>query len=189
LLSRLHEVAVHLADRYFNRGLDRAEEELSRAILKARSRTEIERLLADDAYRVLNLASAAAFRRTGPVFRRLESGDGWDGCATTLPSNEPLIGSMSKRGPFSLDDSQAKDVKLPQGLRRPILGVPAASRIRCFAVTLYGAHASGSDLDTYERAMLGRLGDTAADVYAELENDELRKTIEVLEGPTGNATT
>ena len=182
LISRLHEIAVHLADRYFNRRLDRAEEELSQAILKARSLTEIERLLADDAYRVLNLASAAAFRRIGPVFRRLETGDGWDGCATTLSSNEPLIASTSKRGAFSLDGALADDVKLPEGLKRPVLGVPAASRIRCFALTLYGPHTSGADLDSYERAMLGRLGDTAADVYAELENNELRKTIEVLEG-------
>jgi hypothetical protein len=46
---------------------------------------------------------------------------------------------------------------------------------------------SGADLDTYERAMLARLGANAADVYAELENDDLRKTIEVLEDKLSRA--
>src|SRR6185312_14503728 len=36
LITRLHEGAVHLADRYFNRELDRAERDLAAAILKAK---------------------------------------------------------------------------------------------------------------------------------------------------------
>ena len=183
LISRLHEIAVELADRYFNRTLDRAEAELSQAILRARTPADVDLLLADEPLRVLKLASAAAFRRTGPVFRRFESGDGWDDCATrTLPPDEPMIAPLSKGAPFNLADNDADDARLPSGLKRPILGVPAASRIRCFAITLYGPHASGADLDTYERAMLARLGANAADAYAELENDDLRRTIEVLEG-------
>jgi hypothetical protein len=182
LISRLHEIAVELADRYFNRTLDRAEAELGQAILRARTPAEVERLLADEPFRLLKLASAAAFRRTGPVFRRFENGDGWEDCATrTLPSEEPTITALSKGASVSLADKDADSASLPSGLRRPILAVPAASRIRCFAITLYGPHASGADLDTYERAMLGRLGDNAADAYAELENDDLRKTIGVLE--------
>ena len=137
---------------------------------------------------MLKLASAAAFRRTGPVFTRFESGDGWDDCATrTLPPDEPMIAPLSKGAPFNLADDDEDDARLPSGLRRPILAVPAASRIRCFAITLYGPHASGTDLDTYERAMLARLGANAADVYAELENDDLRRTIEVLEDELSTA--
>jgi hypothetical protein len=188
LISRLHEIAVEHADRFFNRTLDRAESELSQAILRARTPADVDLLLADKPFRVLKLASAAAFRRTGPVFQRFESGDGWDDCATrTLPADEPMITPLSKNAPFNLADAGEDDARLPSGLRRPILAVPAASRIRCFAITLYGPHASGADLDTYERAMLARLGANAADVYAELENDDLRRTIEVLEDKLSTA--
>jgi hypothetical protein len=57
----------------------------------------------------------------------------------------------------------------------------AANRIRCFAVTLYGAHASGADLDSNERRMLARLGERAADAYSELEAAALRSRITALE--------
>jgi len=84
LISRLHEIAVELADRYFNRTLDRAEAELSQAIVRARTPADVDLLLADESLRVLKLASAAAFRRTGPVFKRFESG---------------MVGTTARRGP------------------------------------------------------------------------------------------
>ena len=42
--------------------------------------------------------------------------------------------------------------------------------MRCFAVSLYGPHVSGTDLDANERAMLARLARDAAAMYAELES-------------------
>ena len=62
-----------------------------------------------------------------------------------------------------------------------MLGVPAASPLRCYAVSLYGPHESGTDLDHYERAMLARLATNAATMYAELENGALRGEITRLE--------
>ena len=56
------------------------------------------------------------------------------------------------------------------------------NRVNCFAIALYGPHSSGTDLDSNERAMLARLGERAADCYAQLENEELRKRIATLEG-------
>ncbi|MGH9807496.1 MAG: hypothetical protein ACRD9W_09600, partial [Terriglobia bacterium] len=78
LLSRLHESAVELADRYFNREVDAAEERLSLAIRGAKRPTEIDKLLSDATYDALKLASAAAFRLEGPVFARNGNGKGWD---------------------------------------------------------------------------------------------------------------
>jgi hypothetical protein len=60
--------------------------------------------------------------------------------------------------------------------------VPAVNPIRCFAVSLYGPHVSGTDLDTYERAMLTRLARDAAAMYAELESSELHRKVTKLEG-------
>jgi hypothetical protein len=63
-----------------------------------------------------------------------------------------------------------------------VLAVPAVNPIRCFAVSLYGPHASGTDLDANERAMLARLARDAAAMYAELESGELRRQVTMLEG-------
>ncbi len=73
------------------------------------------------------------------------------------------------------------DVRLPSGLKRPILAVPAANAIHCFAIALYGPHASDADLDTYERALLARIAGDAAAVYAELEINQLRSRIATFE--------
>ena len=62
-------------------------------------------------------------------------------------------------------------------LKRPIVAVPAANPIHCFAAALYGPHASGADIDPYERAMLARIAGDAAAVYAELEINQLRSRI------------
>jgi hypothetical protein len=178
LISRLHDIGVDLTDRYFNRHLDQAATELGQAILKAKKPAEVDRLLADEPFRVLKLTSAAAFRRKGSVFSRDENANGWDSSETnTLRADEPILAPLFKGAPFSLGDKDAGELELPSGLKRPILAVPAANPIHCFAVALYGPHASGTDLDTYERALLARIAGDAAAVYAELEINQLRSRI------------
>ena len=68
-----------------------------------------------------------------------------------------------------------------QGLAHPVLAVPATNPARCFAVSLYGPHASGTDLYHSERSMLARIAHDAAAIYAELESKELRKKVTLLE--------
>jgi hypothetical protein len=183
LISRLHEGAVHLADRYFNRAVDEAERKLGEAIRGAGKATEIDRLLADETFDALKLASAASFRREGPVFRRDENGKGWkDGTTRTLKPEAPMLAPVSDGKPFNLAEDDADGLDLPAGLSRPVLAVPAVNPIRCFAVSLYGPHASGTDLDANERAMLARLARDAAAMYAELESGELRRQVTMLEG-------
>jgi hypothetical protein len=182
LLSRLHDIGVNLADRYFNRHLDRAAKELGQAILRAEKPAEVDRLLADEPFHVLQLTSAAAFRRAGSVFSRDGNGSGWDDSATRiLRPDDPMLAPVSQGAPFGLDDSDVGELRLPSGLHRPILAVPAANPIHCFAVALYGPHASGADLDTNERAMLTRLAEDAAAAYAQLETNHLRSRIAILE--------
>ena len=55
--------------------------------------------------------------------------------------------------------------------------MPAADPVRCFALSLYGPHAVGTDLNSNERTMLSRLARFAAAMYAELEAVELRQRI------------
>ena len=182
LLSRLHEGAVHLADHYFNRPVEEAEKRLKAALHKAKKAIDIDRLLADETFTALQLASAAAFRREGPVFRRDGNGKGWDRDeATTINPDAPMLAPVMTGKPFAPTDSDEDGIALPGGLARPVLAVPAINPARCFAVSFYGPHESGTDLDASERAMLARLGAEAAAMYAELENGALRDKVARLE--------
>ena len=181
-LSRLHEGAVHLADRYFNREVDAAGHRLGKAIRGATKASEIDRLLADETSDALKLASAASFRREGPVFARNGNGKGWDGTKTTaIPADAPVLAPVPEGKPFTLKHDDGDGLDLPSGLSRPVLAVPAVNPVRCFAVSLYGPHASGTDLDVHERAVLARLAADAAAMYAEFENSDLRGEIARLE--------
>ncbi len=186
LITRLHERAVRAMDRYFNRDLDEAERKLGEAIKSAKRATEIDRLLADETSDALALASAASFRKRGSSYFRDENGKGWDDSLTrTLKTDEPLLAPLANGKPFGIPDDDGDGLDLPEGLARPILAVPALNPIRCFAVSLYGPHLSGTDLDHNERAMLARLGRDAAAMYAELESSELRSRVATLEGELG----
>jgi hypothetical protein len=188
LLTRLHEGTVHLVDRYFNRALDAAERELGGRLLSTRRAADIDRLLTDEPARLLKLTSAAAFRKDGSVFRRAGKSEGWgDSDAKTLEPNLPLLAPVAKGESFPIGEADAPDLDLPTGLSRPVLGVPAANPVRCLALSLYGPHASGTDLDANERGMLARLGERAAAMYAELENSEMRARLAELEGTEKDA--
>ena len=182
LISRLHEQATHLTDRFFNRELDRAETELGQELLNASKPAEIDRLLADGLFSRLKLTSAAAFRLNGTTFSRDGDGHGWGATAArTLSPDEPMLEPLAKGAPFPICDAHQGEPRLPPGLKRPILAVPAANPVRCFALALYGPHVSGTDLDSNERAMLGRVAGQAAAVYAELESGDLREKVVRLE--------
>jgi hypothetical protein len=183
LISRLHDQATNLTDRYFNRDLERMEKRVGEAILKARDRSEVDRLLSAEPFRALKLTSAAAFRHTGRRFLRDGKSCGWSAkTARSLSPDAPLLAPVAKGKPFPVEEEPRRgEPKLPGGLARPIFAVPAANPFRCFALALYGPHASGADLDPYERAMLARLGQNAAAAYAELETSDLKQRIATLE--------
>jgi hypothetical protein len=177
LISRLHEGAVAVVDRFFNRSLD-----VSQAMREAQEPADIDRLLADEPWRALKLSSAAAFRRQGSCLVRDEDGKGWEDCATReLNLEQPMLAPVSAGQPFGLKEHDDDGIDFPPGLRRPVLAVPAADPVRCFALSLYGPHSVGTDLDANERAMLSRLACFASAMYAELEAVELRHRIATLE--------
>ena len=143
---------------------------------------EVDQILADRPYRALKLSSAASFRRNGAEFRRDSDGHGWGEKTTrTLLPGATMLAPLAKGAPFPVEEEYETEPGLPSGFSRPVLAVPAANPLRCFALALYGPHASGADLDANERAMLRRIAQSAAAVYAEIENDELRRQISALE--------
>jgi hypothetical protein len=181
-ITLLHGKAVDFADSFFNRWLDRVEHELGEAIRGARTPTEIEQVLADEASHALGLTSAASFRNHGSVLRRDGNGKGWDACQQELRPDEPLLEPLQRGEPFKVKRAHTSSLQFPSGLCHPVLAVPAINPARCFAVSLYGPHASGTDFDHNERTMLARVSHDAAAIYAELESKELREKVAFLEG-------
>lgn len=183
IISRIHEFSVEAAERFFNRHLDHIGEELARLIASARSVAEVEQHLTSGPVKHLHLTSAAAFRRDGDGFARHTDGDGWDdNNAERLAADAPLLAPIVTHQHLAdLHSGGSHEPNLPEGAKRPIVGVPATIRGHVLAVALYGPHHSGADLDSNERALLARLGDAAAEAYVEIENDELKKRIRELE--------
>jgi hypothetical protein len=181
LISQLHEGAVSALERLLNRPLDRLEHRLSLAMRQARKPQDIDCLLANEPCRALELSSATTFRRQGSFLVRDEEGEGWEESQTRkLSLNQPMLAPLVTGQPFAIKE-QTNGIDLPPGLRRPVLAIPAADPVRCFALSFYGPHAAGTDLDANERAMLSRLARLAAAVYAELEGIRLRHRIAKLE--------
>jgi hypothetical protein len=92
---------------------------------------------------------------------------------------------LLKGEPCVINEAAAKDAAFPADLDMPILAIPATSRVHCYAITLYGPHESGTALDANERRMLQNLGRHAADAYARIENEELRKAVADLQSQMG----
>jgi hypothetical protein len=182
LISRVHELAVHLTDRYFNRGVARAGERLGDAILHAQNFTELEGHLVHGARTALGLASACIFREAGGVFVRSAEDKGWDeSAARTLDPRDPMLEPAKARRPFDVDAKSAARNRLPSGLMQPIVAVPVGDRIRCLAIALYGPHNTGNDLNHDERVMLAELAEKAACAFLKLDHDQLCRRIAELE--------
>ena len=92
-----------------------------------------------------------------------------------------MLAPLAKGAPFSVKEPHMDGLDLPSGVGRPVLAVPAVTPARCLAISFYGAHASGTDLDHNERAMLARIAHDAAAMYAELESKELRRKLTSIE--------
>jgi hypothetical protein len=181
IISRLHEFAVHHADRYFHRAVASAGRDLGKRILRAQDFVAIEDPLVRGASEALRLSSASIFRDVGGAFRRGIC-EGWDGQRTeTLDPNDAMLKGVQTMRPFDVDVDDAERNHLPDGLTRPVLAVPVGNRFHCYAVVLYGAHACGTELDSDERAMLAELAELAASVFAKLDLDLLRQRIAALE--------
>jgi hypothetical protein len=89
--------------------------------------------------------------------------------------------TLIKGSSLKLNDAAAERAGLPLNIELPVLVVPAASRAHCYAITLYGPHVSGTAIDRYEHDALISLGHHAADAYARLEADQLRKEVAMLQ--------
>ena len=192
VLQRLHETAVELVDRLFNRQFHSAREQLksaNEALARANSLPEIDCLLVEFAVRALDLSSGAVFRNDGSVFRRTQDTRGWTATMKEelIPDQDAAALSSLREGnsvrlsqdslhPPSLAPDRPHDT--PSGLGAPCLAVPVRSGVpEASAVALFGLHQSGNDITPDESEMLERLAARAAMAYEREFTAMLRKEV------------
>jgi hypothetical protein len=181
LAGRAHELGVELADHVFNRAFRQevaALRAVSRDILGADSIEAIEAALVEAPMAALGLASAAVFRRQDAIFRRHADRAGWTArMADTLDPRDPAFVATERGEPFPIDPANAERLGFPPGLAAPTLAVPIGNPLHCYALALYGPHATGADLSDDEEAMLARLASDAGLAYVRVERDSLRRQV------------
>jgi len=184
LVNRLHETAVELVDRIFNRRFHSAKRQLkeaSEAIAQAESFAEIDRLLVESTVGALCLSSGAVFRSEGNVFRRTQDTKGWN--ASMKKELRPESDAIALRclqvgAPVRLNHDDWDSRELPPGMDAPCLSVPVRSGItEATAVVLLGPHETGNDIDADEREMLDRLAARAAAGYERVVTGMLRQEV------------
>jgi len=185
LAGRAHELGVKLADRVFNRAFRQevaALRTVSRDILHADGFDAIEARMVEAPMAALGLASAAVFRRHDGLFRRHGGGAGWTAhMADTLDPRDAALTAIERGEPFPIDPADAERLGFPPGLAAPTVAAPIGTRLHCYAVALYGPHATGADLSLDERAMLARLAADAALAYGRAETETLRRQVAALQ--------
>jgi len=191
VLHRVHEVAVELVDHAFNRAYHRARrglEEAGRAVLAAGDMAAIDRDLTEAPARWLRLASAAVFRDAGGVLRRAGPAVGWEAALAELHPelDAPVLACLATGRPTRLPHLQWRRELFRADDAAPCLAVPVlgwAGQVR--AVSLYGPHASGSDITGDECEMLHALAVQAGRGYDRVEMDMMRRELGELRARLG----
>jgi len=200
VMQRLHEIAVELLDRVFNRQFHSAHEQMkatNEALARAGTLPEIDCLLVESAVRALDLSSGAVFRNDGKVFRRTQDTRGWTAsmqkvllpeqsavALRCLKEGEPVrIGhdpwnSLGQSNGLPPDQSLDLSNDLPSGLAAPSLAVPVRSGVpEATAIALFGPHQSGNDITPDESEMLERMAARAAIAYERAVTAMLREEV------------
>ncbi len=181
VIGRIHHGAAELAERYFNREVDKAERDIGNQIMHTPSAGNLDRLLSESVAKALSLSSAATFRRTESGFRRVEPGPGWDAAAiSNLTLRDDAMEALLAGKNVLISEAAAREAGFPAALEGPLLAIPAANRVQCFAVTIYGPHINGTATNRNEREMLYSLGAQAADAYGHLETEALKRELAAL---------
>ncbi len=183
-LSKLQKRTDNLVDRVFFRTRYQAEARIDALTLQlphADSMGNVLHALVDDAAEALDLASAAVFVRSEAMRELYERKDarGWEGVTVErLFTDEQIVGKLARtRARATIGDLDLDGCALPEGLQRPVLGVPIVAHDDVLAVVLYGQHRSGATLDPEEEKMLDRLAEAAAAAYDHIEAERLRSEI------------
>lgn len=184
VVARMHEIAVELADRAFNRKFHSERRQLEGAsdtFVRAKTLVEIDCLLVENAVRALRLSSGAIFRSDRGVYRRTQNTKGWDASTKKelCPASDAIaLRSLEVGAPVRLSQGAWDAPELPIGIEAPCLCIPVQSGIpEATGVALFGPHETGNDIDADERELLERFALRAAAAYERVIIDLLRQEV------------
>jgi len=185
-LAVLDKRLENFTERVFFRQRHEAVERLRRvgkALPNASSIDTVDDLLQSEPVGALTLASAAVFRKAddGAGYVR-RSATGWGpGTALKLDDEDRLVLVLeSEMTPVRIFDLRWQRPDLPSDAASPVLAVPVVIHNALVAVALYGAHASGEDLDPDEVRALEGLAEGARAGYEHVAAEQLRQENEAL---------
>lgn len=179
--NSIHARVDRIVDRVLFRRRHAAEKQLGRvtsALLAADTSAAIEEALVHEPMVALELNNAVLFRRDGDGRYLRARGEG-----TVSPSapatldQHLLLHVQGEAGPLRLHEVVALEGYADADPLKPVLAIPTFVRSRLEAVTLYGAHVNGEDIDPDELAMLAKLATAAAVAYSNV--DAQRMTTEL----------
>jgi hypothetical protein len=191
-LTQLHHHSVKLTERVFNRRYHRARDQLHEAaddVMKAKTFSDVDRILAENSQTTLRLSSAAVFRAIDGRLQRCSPAPGWPETALgTLDENLDAL-------PLScLKTSRAQRLPrggwqrsgLPDDDQLPCLAIPVhGGATESVAILLLGPHVTGSDINRDEQDLLRHFAEHAALGYDRVEVETLRREIRVLRDAHG----
>ena len=193
-LTKVHERAVNVTERVFNRRYHRARTRLhhaGQAVMQAKELAEVDRLLAEVPVAGLRLSSAAVFRSIDGVFHRMDPAAGWpEQGLTTLDRNHDRLplGCLARGVPLPIPRGHWHRPGMPPDDEAPCLAVPVhGGATESIAIVLLGPHASGSDINHDERELLRGFASQAALAYDRVETETLRREVATLRAALAGA--
>jgi GAF domain len=160
-----------------------------RALDYATEAATVEDALVDEVVAVLELRSAAVFRRTDGESLVRARAVGWDGASQRLDSEQLLVRALrAEERTVFLDEDAIGVAAFPAGAARPDFAIPILVRHELVGLVLYGHRDSEAIVDPEERALLERLTRAAASAYDAIQAAEWRALALEAQGRAGAGT-
>ena len=186
-LNWLHGRVEALVDRIVFRERHIAERRIEQRIAAlpyATSETSVDLAMSTEAVKVLQLKSAAVFRRAdiNEPFRRV-SDEGWPANSLRQIDRDSLLvrSLLAEERTFFLADLAIDHEGLPHGDSKPILAVPISAQHELLGFALYGAERDGASPDPQKIALLNRLAEASSTAYSMVEARRWRARVGELE--------
>lgn len=179
--NAIHARIDRIVDRVLFRRRHAAEQQLGRVtsgLLAVDTAAAVEAALVHEPMIALDLTNAVLYRRDddGRYLRVLGEGTVSPSAPAALDQHL-LLHVQGQHGSLRLHDMTALEGYEGSDPLKPVVAMPVFVRSRLEAVTLYGAHANGEDIDPDELAMLAKLATAAGVAYGNV--DAQRMTAEL----------
>jgi hypothetical protein len=155
------------------------------ALRFAATDSSIDDALAGDAPEILDLASAAVFRRVvsgGPFLRIAAHGWGDSDVDAVDPDSLLVRTILAVERSIILADLAISHPGMPHGSATPVLAIPINAQHELLGFALFGNDREGGSLDPTQISLLARLVNAASNAYGVVEARRWRARAAELEG-------